>query len=410
MLQIIICEVTIMQKTLKELADVKHALDEAAIVAITDAKGRILYANEKFCELSKYTAEELLGKDHRIINSGYHPKSFFTGLWEKIKAGEVWKGEIKNKAKDGSFYWVDTTIVPFLDSETSLPYQYIAIRKDITYLKRIEKELRILNEGLEIRVKERTRELEASNQELTLALEKLQESEQSREIFVSALTHDLRTPLIAEQRVLDLLLAQKANIPIHLENIAERLINNNAGLLNLVNKLLEAHQYEAGKISIIRSETDLYRLMQNCIEQLIPLSEVKNLKISNFIPKDFDKVPLDGFQIERLMMNLLGNAIQALQEDGEIYINASQQTHNLIITVQDNGPGIAPENLPFLFERYFTAKQYQKKIGTGLGLSICQMIAKLHGGLITVENNPEKGCCFQIKLPQNPISLSNPEE
>ncbi|MFE4707766.1 PAS domain-containing protein [Peribacillus simplex] len=125
---------------INELVDLSYALDESTIVAFTDEKGKIIYLNKKFCEVSKYSAAELIGKDHRIINSGFHSKGFMQDLWRTISSGCVWRGEIKNKAKDGTYYWVDTTIVPFLN-ENGNPYKYLAIRKEITEYKRVLEEL-----------------------------------------------------------------------------------------------------------------------------------------------------------------------------------------------------------------------------------------------------------------------------
>ncbi|MEK4536101.1 PAS domain-containing protein [Peribacillus sp. FSL K6-1552] len=126
---------------INELVDLMYALDESTIVAFTDEKGKIQSINKKFCEVSQYSVTELIGKDHRIINSGYHSKEFMQNLWRTISTGSVWRGEIKNRAKDGTYYWVDTTIVPFLN-EIGSPYKYLAIRKEITEYKRVVEELK----------------------------------------------------------------------------------------------------------------------------------------------------------------------------------------------------------------------------------------------------------------------------
>lgn len=134
-------EIQRLLQELKELRELKYAIDNTSIVAVTDAQGRITYANDLFCEITQFSREELIGKTHRIINSGYHPKEFFKRMWSEIGRGNIWRGEIKNKKKDGTYYWVHSTIIPFLN-EKGKPYKYMSIRTDITKEKELEEELK----------------------------------------------------------------------------------------------------------------------------------------------------------------------------------------------------------------------------------------------------------------------------
>jgi two-component system, NarL family, sensor histidine kinase NreB len=146
-----------LNKSMQELVDLKFALDESSIVAITDEKGIIKYINEQFCQVSGYSREELIGQDHRVVNSDYHSKDFFKEMWRTIGTGQVWKGEIRNRAKNGEIYWVDTTIVPFL-KENGKPYQYLSIRYEVTERKRVEEELqKMMTRIIDVQEDERKR-------------------------------------------------------------------------------------------------------------------------------------------------------------------------------------------------------------------------------------------------------------
>jgi two-component system sensor histidine kinase UhpB len=163
-----------LRNSLKDVADYRYAVDESSILVITDKDGIIRQVNDNFCKITQYTREELLGQDHRIINAGYHTKEFIRDLWITINNGEVWKGEIKNKAKDGSFFWLDTTIVPFMD-EHGKPYQYVAIRSDITQRKELEEEKSEFNRDLQKRVEEKTKEIIEKEQQYRFLLQNMRE-------------------------------------------------------------------------------------------------------------------------------------------------------------------------------------------------------------------------------------------
>jgi PAS domain S-box-containing protein len=391
-----------LRETVKELADIKYALDESTIVARTDEHGVITYVNDTFCRISKYEREELIGKTHQIINSGYHPKGFFADMWKTITQGKVWRGEVKNKAKDGTYYWVDTTIVPFITPDGH-PYQYIAIRHEITARKRVEAEIRLLNEEMEERIHQRTAELQDANELLSETLRQLQESEKLRSAFISALTHDLRTPLVAQERAVELFLSNRDKLPPKLATLAERLYKSNQGLLDMVNMLLETYQYESGKINLLWETVDLSALVDACFSDVSALAESKQIQLHNQMPSTFASVSGDSHQLKRVFMNIIGNALQNIPSGCQVIVKGEDTENRICITLEDNGPGIPPDSLPHLFERYYVGDHIHKKIGTGLGLYICKMIMEQHHGTISVESDVNKGAKFLLTLPKNEL-------
>jgi len=369
-------------QSLKEVSDYKYALEESSIVAITDQKGIIRYANDNFCKISKYKREELIGQDHRIINSGYHPKEFIHDLWGTIAKGKIWKGELKNKAKDGTVYWVDTTIVPFLN-EHDKPYQYIAIRADINERKRAQ-ELSIANKELAFQNKEKEkRTLELINANKVL------------ERFAYVASHDLQEPLrtvsnymkVFEEDYLELL---DANAIKYIHSI-----NNATKRMSSLIKSLLAFSLLGRNTKLVYS--DCKKIIDDVLADLDTMIKASNAKIEvSEMPK------LNVFEIEmsQVFQNLITNAIKFRKENTlpEIQISSKKIKNAWKFTVSDNGIGIEPAHFQKIFDIFQRLETKEKYEGSGIGLANCKKIVQLHRGEIWVESTPEHGTQFHFTI------------
>ncbi len=370
-----------LRASFREIGDLKAALDEHAIVAITDPQGKISYVNEKFCAISKYSREELLGEDHRIINSGHHPKEFIRELWTTITHGRVWHGEIKNKAKDGSFYWVDTTIVPFLNDQGK-PRQYVAIRADITTRKAAAAEIVELNAELEQRVTGRTAELKQANQEL--------------EAFSYSISHDLRAPLRAMggfARILEM--EHSGQLSPDAKKAIQRIRDNATKMGQLIDGLLDFSSLNW--LPVTKKKVAPDDIARAVFEEL--RAEVGNRRVDIEIA-ELPVCEADAKLLKQVFVNLLSNALKYTRRRDPAIIKVGWRRVKGTRTyfVQDNGAGFDMEyadKLFHVFQRLHAADQFE---GTGVGLAIVQRIIQRHGGRIWADAQVDRGATFYFTI------------
>lgn len=445
---------TELRHSLKQLSDIQFALDRAAIVAVTDRQGNITHINDKFCEISQYSRSELLGKNHRILNSGYHPKSFFQQMWATISRGKIWKGEIKNKAKNGSYYWVDTTIVPFLD-ERGKPYQYLSIRYEITERKQVEEQMRQTQAektDLITSLQQKTQHLETTLRELQTAQTQLVQSEKmtSLGMMVAGVAHEINNPVNfihgnlthADEyihQLIEHLQLYRKEISIPPPNIAAHAEENDLDfIIEDLPNLLASMKVGTQRIrEIVRSLRNFSRLDESQMKSVdihegidSTLLIVQNrLKAKPNRPeikliKDYgDLPPVECYasKLNQVFMNLLVNAIDALEMHKRDFTSPVSHPHSplpvirirsatidkntVAISISDNGCGIPPDVKSRLFDPFFTTKPMGK--GTGLGLAIShQIIVEKHGGKLHCLSEPEQGTEFVIELPIRQLKVA----
>ena len=343
----------------KDLADVNYAIDQSAIVAITDVKGTIKYVNDKFCEISKYSRQELLGQDHRIVNSGYHPKEFIRNLWQTIANGQIWHGEIRNRAKDGSIYWVDTTIVPFLDARGK-PYQYMAIRYEITARKRSEDLLR-----------EQT------------ALARLGQ-------MAAVVAHEVKNPIAGIRGALQVIASRMSA-----EQPRDRaVVGDIIGRLDALNAIVEDLLLFARPRQIRAEKVDVAALINNTADLLRRDPALAGVELRLNGAGSIGQA--DREQLQIVFQNVLMNAAQAMGGRGAIDVTIGNNGEgHCRVSIADHGPGMPSEVRAKAFEAFFTTKHR----GTGLGLPIANRIVEAHSGRMEIDTPASGGTVVTIVLP-----------
>ena len=337
-----------LQESFNELTNVRKALDQSTIVAVTDRQGKITYVNDKFCEISQYTRAELIGQDHRIVNSGHHPKAFFKDMWETIGQGKIWRGEIKNRAKDGSYYWMATTIVPFLDKKDK-PYQYVAIRHDVTERKRAEEEIRRFPQSI-IRAQETEKE------------------RISRDIH-----DDLGQSLIALKMNLYAAFSDEA---ADIERLRKSYEEAMAYLDTIIERTRQiAHELRPASFHALGLAGSLHLLVEH-------FNKTRKLEV-HFSEKDLDRAQFNGEAINlyRIVQEALANIVKharASRVDMDIHTEGGR----LLLRIEDNGKGFK-----------------QKRPGAGMGLLTMAERARILGGRLKIDSLPQKGTVLRVEVP-----------
>ena len=385
-----------LRASLKEVTDLKTAIDAHAIVAITDARGIITYANDRFCEVSDYPRADIVGHSHRIVKSGRHPPEFYRSMWETISAGRIWRGEICNRRRGGQLYWVDTTIVPFV-GEDGRPVQYIAIRTEIT--QRVELE-----------------------QNLAVARDQALEASRLKSEFLATMSHEIRTPMNAIIGMAGLL----SDTPLRPEQSEMLRIVTGAAesLLTIINDILDFSRIEAGQLRLDQAEFDLARVIGETVSLLASRAHAKHIRLDYaFDPSPSSLLLGDAGRVRQVLLNLIGNAVK-FTEAGGVSVTAAvkDETGNRVrvrVAVTDTGIGIPDDARDRLFHPFVQVdgSATRKFGGTGLGLAITRQLVNAMGGDISFESRVGRGTTFtfELEFPRggpfaNPVAALPPVE
>lgn len=369
------------------LTKLSTAVEQSPLsVMITDIDGYIEFVNPTFIEVTGYSDKESIGKKTSILSSGVHPKSFYIELWETIRKGEKWEGEMVNRRKNGEKIWVLNSISPIRDSENKIT-NFVSIQVDISAIKKLEGEL-------------------------ILAKDKAEKANQAKSEFIANMSHEIRTPMNAILGFSEVLYHKLDSVK-HRKMIQSVMSSGNL-LLSLLNDILDLSKIEADKLEISPQALDLKNILQEIKLLFNDKAGNKGIEINVFVPGDFpDLLLLDEIRIKQVFFNLVGNAVKFTHQG---YINLrvefalrSEDNGELKIEVEDTGIGIPDTQQKLIFEAFRQQSGQSNRTygGAGLGLAITKRLVEKMGGTITVSSQESKGSSFKIILPKVPICTSD---
>jgi len=383
------------------LGMLKFAVDRHALVTGTDPQGTILYANDAFCDLSGYSRADLIGQSHRIMCSGHHPPTYFANLWETISRGDVWRGEMCNRTKDGRQLWLDTTIVP-LRNERGEITEHLALRTDVTQLRRAALDLQATGDDLLESLQTQSR----MATELEKAIVAARAASAAKSEFLANMSHEIRTPMTAILGFTEIL-AQPGQTAELREECVRTIQRSGEHLLTIINDILDVSKIEAGKMTVERIDTSAASILSDVHDLMMRRAESRGLRFTCEIEGAIPAViRTDPTRLRQVLVNLVGNAIKFTSE-GYVRVAArmaSQWTEGgesiLELAVIDTGVGMSPDQISRLFQPFSQADSSTTRRygGTGLGLTISRWLAEALGGGIEVVSMPGRGSTFTVRV------------
>jgi diguanylate cyclase (GGDEF)-like protein/PAS domain S-box-containing protein len=374
------------ESALVELRDYKSGLDHHALVAVFNLEGEITHVNEVYCRLSRYSRDELIGRPFRMLLAERQPAKVWNSLRSHLARGEVWNGEIASRAKDGSPYFVETTIVPLHDAQGERVQRVVVLGTDVTQRRLDQEALRDARDAAEA-------------------------ATQAKSAFLANMSHEIRTPMTAILGYADLLYAMEDGRNEERTEYLTTIRRNGEHLLAVINDILDLTKIEAGRLEMVLEDTDLVQV----VEEVVSLMRVRALDRNLDMHVEYGatlprQVRTDGTRLKQVLLNLLGNAIK-FTETGAVTLKIGYDwgdapSHGQVrFDVIDTGIGMNEQQLQNLFRPFqqADASTTRRFGGTGLGLHISQRLVTLLGGQLTVTSQPGVGSHFVATIAASPI-------